>query len=225
MERRYTNTTDRPANTTPLESFDSDSELTDKRLDSLLRANAEFAEEKNLYRTENEDFEEKLLESPLTTEQAFSRFGLLLGAFPPAAIFGKFLFESFDGNPNAEYWVIPLLLFVNFVTAATGFYSGKLVGKAMKEIEKLPWWSMILILPFVGLFWGILSGGAGGIIIFLVGAIFGAIIGGMVGSVGLSAFGILHRIFKRGDHISQDQFLPIAFGVTFAICAIILGAG
>jgi len=191
-------------------------------LNSLLRANAEFAREQRLYRTGDEEFEEKILESPLTTEDAFARLGLLLGTFPPAAIFGKFLYHSLDGNANAEYWVIPLLLFVNFITACAGYYSGKLVGKAITELEKLPWSAMLLALPFVGLFWGILSGGAGGIFIFLIGAVFGAMIGGMVGSVGLSAFAIFHRIFKRGELMSRDHFLPIAFGITFAICAFIL---
>ncbi|NNE98413.1 MAG: hypothetical protein HKN25_05255, partial [Pyrinomonadaceae bacterium] len=71
--------------------------------------------------------------------------------------------------------------------------------------------------------WGVLSGGAGGLFIFLIGAVFGAMIGGMVGSVGLSAFAILHRILKRGDLMSRDLFYPLAFGVTFAICALILG--
>ncbi|NNE99640.1 MAG: hypothetical protein HKN25_11525, partial [Pyrinomonadaceae bacterium] len=154
METRKTDTAERRTDSAPIEDFDRDGERTDQRLESLLKMNADFAHEKELYRFEDERFEGSLLEHPLTTEEVFARFGLFLGTFPPAVIFGKFIFEALDGNPNDEYWVIPLLLFVNFITATAGFYSGKLVGKIMGELEKLPWLAMILALPFVGLLWG-----------------------------------------------------------------------
>ncbi len=82
---------------------------------------------------------------------------------------------------------------------------------------------MILALPFVGILWGILSGGAGGAVILLFGAIFGAILGGIVGSFALPVFTILHRLLKKGDQIERKHFLPLAFGITFIISAFMLG--
>ena len=65
---------------------------------------------------------------------------------------------------------------------------------------------MILALPFLGLLWGIVSGGAGGIIVFIIGAFFGALLGGIVGSVALPAFTILHRSLKKGEMIELKHF-------------------
>ncbi len=83
----------------------------------------------------------------------------------------------------------------------------------MGEIENYSWWAMLFLLPFVGVFWGILAGGAGGIIILIIGAFFGAILGAMVGSAALPAFTVFHRLLKKGDMIDRKHFLPLAFGI------------
>ena len=127
------------------------------------------------------------------------------------------------GNISENFWQIGVFAIVNLIAAVVGYFSGKVVGKLVGELEKMSWTSMLLILPFLGLLWGILAGGAGGIIIFIVGAIFGAAIGGAVGAAALPAFTVFHRLLKKGDLIEGRQFLPIAFGVTFVICAFILG--
>lgn len=62
-----------------------------------------------------------------------------------------------------------------------------------------------------------------GIFIFLIGAIFGAMIAGAVGGLALPIFTIFHRWLKKGEVIERNQFLPIAMGITFIICALILG--
>jgi hypothetical protein len=82
---------------------------------------------------------------------------------------------------------------------------------------------MVFALPFRGVLWGIITGGAGGIIVFFIGAFFGALLGSMVGSVALPAFTVFHRLLKKGDLMDARHFLPIGFGVTFIICALILG--
>jgi hypothetical protein len=71
--------------------------------------------------------------------------------------------------------------------------------------------------------WGIIAGGSGGLIIFLVGAFFGAFVGGTVGAVALPAFAVFHRVLKRGDVMEYKHFLPLALGVTLTICSFILG--
>jgi hypothetical protein len=92
-----------------------------------------------------------------------------------------------------------------------------------RNIEARSWSVMLLLAPLIGLTWGIISGGAGGVIIFVIGALFGAILGGAVGMVALPAFAVFHRLLKRGDMIERRHFLPLAFGITFTICSFILG--
>ena len=104
------------------------------------------------------------MENPFSTEQAFQWFGALLGTFPPMAIFGLLIA---DRKAHLEGWVVALLLFVNLVCGFVGFFSGKLIGKMVAETEKWNWFMMLLVLPFIGIFWGIMTGGAGGIFLFV----------------------------------------------------------
>lgn len=162
------------------------------------------------------------MKNPFTSEKTFANFGLLLGIFPPAAIFAKYVFESGVAFRD-EAWILGVLLIVNVITATVGYFSGRLIGKAVREIEKKSWTSMLFLLPFVGLLWGIVSGGAGGVIIFVIGAVFGAILGGAVGFLALPIFAVFHRLLKKGEMIDRRYFMPLAFGITCAICAFILG--
>ncbi len=82
---------------------------------------------------------------------------------------------------------------------------------------------MLLVSPFVGMCWGILAGGAGGTIIFVVGALVGALLGAIVGALALPIFTVFHRLLKRGDQIEEKHFLPLAFGITLVISAFVLG--
>jgi hypothetical protein len=158
------------------------------------------------------------MKNPVHVKAAYAYFGLMLGTFPPAAMFFREISLGRDG-----VGLFLLLIFVNFVCALTGYFSGKLIGRIVSEMETCSWSLMLLSLPFIGIFWGIMTGGAGGVFIFLIGAIFGAIFAAMVGSVALPAFTIFHRLLKKGEMIERNQFLPLAFGITFIITAFILG--
>jgi hypothetical protein len=221
MEFRNTQTRLYKNDFNPLESYDGDRELTRKRLDTLLAINAETARERSLYSSAKEKIEAESMRHPLSHKQAFAYLGLLLGAFPPAAFFIRFLLNA--RFRSEDVWVLGMLLVVNLVSAVVGFFSGKLVGTIVRESEKLSWTKMILLLPFIGIVWGILAGGAGGLIIFLIGAFFGAFLGALVGSVALPLFSVFHRMLKRGDKIERNHFLPLAFGTSLVISAFILG--
>lgn len=186
----------------------------------LLKANLEIEREKSLYRNEQERFEADLMKSPLSTQKAVAYFGAMLGLFPPCAIFSKFLFQK-SGNP--EPGLIILLVLVNIVCAVAGYFSGKLIGKGLASVEKLSWHKMLLAVPMLGILWGIMTGAAGGIFIFVIGAAFGALIASIVGGIALPAFAIFHRWLKRGDVIEEKHFFPIALGITSIITAFILG--
>jgi hypothetical protein len=218
MEFQRTQNINRPANNFEFAHYSDDDRAAEARLNALLEIERETAREKALYQ---ERVETGLVKSPITTQNAFSYFGLMLGTFPPMALFGKFVANAnFRGE---EIWVIPFLVFVNAVCAGAGYFSGKLIGKLVAETEKWNWASMLLVSPLIGILWGIMAGGAGGIFIFLIGAIFGAIIAAMVGGVALPIFTAFHRWLKKGDVIGRDQFLPLALGITLIISAFILG--
>lgn len=197
-------------------------EITLRSLDTLLALNAETSREKAMFRSEREKMEAALMKNPLTEKQAFAYFGLLLGTFPPAAFFARILTDA--GSLHGEdYWLIGVMAIVNLISAIVGYFSGRLIGKIAASLEKSSWTKMLLVLPFVGILWGIMAGGAGGIIIFVFGAVFGAFLGAAVGSVALPIFTIFHRLLKTGDVIDRRQFLPLAFGITLIISAFILG--
>jgi hypothetical protein len=192
-----------------------------ERLSTLLEINSKTERQKQLYRSNRERLDAELMYHPLKAEEAFSYLGLMLGILPPATIFTRFVIEG-EILPDGA-WFIGVLLIVNTVSAVVGFISGKSVGKLIVAMEKLGWSKMISFLPFIGILWGIMAGGAGGFVIFVFGAIFGAIIGGMVGAIALPIFVVFHRILKRGDVIDAKHFWPVAFGVTLSICSFILG--
>jgi len=221
MEFRNTQTIGRQPDLAGLEFQFTADETAEKRLEILLNANAETKRRKNAYRSELERVQAESMRRPLNAEKAFSYLGLMLGIFPPATLFTRFVIENRVLSDGA--WIIGILLIVNVVSAVVGFFSGKWIGRVVTSVEKLNWTGMILLLPFIGFLWGMMAGGASGFIIFVFGAIFGAAIGGVVGAVALLLFAIFHRLLKRGDLIETKHFLPLAFAVTLSICSFILG--
>jgi hypothetical protein len=218
MEFRETQTAYRKQNLNQFEGLDRDGELIQQRLNSLLTINAETARRKAMYASDREKLESELMTNPLSLEKTFSYFGLILGAFPPAAMFLRF---AIDGKMDG--WMFGVMFIINLISAIVGFFSGKVIAKTVRFFETKSWSAMILMMPLIGLLWGMVSGGAGGIIVFIFGAFFGAILGGIVGSIALPVFTIFHRLMKKGENIEFKHFLPIAFGVTFVICGFILG--
>lgn len=188
-----------------------------QRLAAIIAANAAIADENRLFKTYREQLEADLMRKPVTAEKSFAFFGLLLGLFPPAAIF----FRMFQNN--LEGGIVLLFIFINLVCAVVGYFSGKLIGRMVLQIESYSWKGMLFILPFVGMLWGIITGGIGGFFGFIIGAVFGAIIAAMVGSVAVPAFTVFHRLLKRGEMIEQKHLLPLSFGITLIISAFILG--
>lgn len=191
-------------------------------MNTLLKINAKTARDKALYRTDKERQAAALMKNPLDFKKAYSYLGLLLGTFPPLTIFAKWAYVT-GITPRDEFWIFGILFLVNLTTAVTGYFTGKLLGKSFAEAESLSWTKMLLTVPFIGLLWGVMAGGAGGVFIFVVGAFFGALLGGIVGAVTAPFFTILHRLLKQGEMIELKHFLPISFGIIFSICSFILG--
>ncbi len=222
MENRLTKPTARQFNYGPEEGDARELDL--NRLNAILSVNSEIARKKSHYVSTQEKHEAELIKHPLDSRTALAYFGLMLGIFAPATIFGRVVVGN-GGGSNDDLWIIGVLILVNIVSAVAGFISGKFIGTLVKRAEETSWIKMLLLLPLIGILWGIISGGSGGLMFFLFGSVFGAIVGALVGSVALPVFGILHRALKKGDLIELNHFLPIAFGITFTLCALILSIG
>ncbi len=220
MERRQTQTINRSADHYRFTNL-KDEEPAVRRLNSLIALNAKTARRKSRIALNREKLEAGIMSKRLDLNQTFGYFGLLLGILPPLTLFVKWI--SLSGLNRENLWLIGILLVVNAVTAVVGYFSGRLIARMVRQSETYPWWAMIFLSPFIGIIWGIIAGGLGGAIFFIVGGIFGAAIGGLVGAAAMPLFLILHRWLKRDEFIETKHFLPIALGITMSICMFILG--
>lgn len=192
------------------------------RLDQLLAANAEIAKKRAAFRSDREEFEAAAMKRPLTAEKAFAYLGLTLGSLGPFSIFFNIVLNANGFDPGFGL-AIGLFLIANTATAAMGFWTGKIVGRAIVSLRSRAWPAFVALSLLLGIAWGGISGGFGGFFLFIIGGFFGAIIGAMAGSVVLPVFAITHRLLASGNLIEMKHFLPLAFGTVLTVCAFILG--
>lgn len=157
----------------------------------------------------------------LDTEKALSYFGFLLGLLGPLAIVLKLVITS-SHDPFA-FVVLSFGVVVTATTSAVGYFTGKVVGRAVRKIEEYTLLLMVLASVGLGLGWGIFTGIIGGLFILVFGAIPGGIVGGIAGTLALPPFVLLHRYLKTGDVIERSKFNPIAAGIILSLCALLLG--
>jgi hypothetical protein len=136
------------------------------------------------------------------------------------------------------WFVTPLFLTMNLVCAGVGYLVGDVLRRNLTHREAgranlptayeaaryIPWRRFLFVLPFLGAFWGLITGGAGGVLCFGFGITIGAIFAMPVGVLGMSAFGVSHRLLQRDGMIELSQLLPVTLGIATAITAFILGA-
>ncbi len=165
------------------------------------------------------------LRPALTTEQAFARFGLLLGLFPPAAIFFRMFWGQMTHPAFQPGWLF-LCVFMNIICVVVGWtMASKLFRQVNVEVnhfERRSWLTTIFASLLLAFVWGIVTGAAGGFIFFGIGAFFGAASAIPVALVGFPAFAILHRLLARGGMIDARHVWPLAFGISGIIAALIL---
>jgi hypothetical protein len=197
---------------------------TQRRLDFLLTENADYERRNALYRTSREEFEALSMRDPQTTAQSYRMLGMLLGAFAPAAYFSRM---GNYGLPTIDHPGNPVLVFffilMNAICILVGLNIGTVVGKRMEKMARASWTKLILYSLLMALFWAAVTGAAGGAIIFVVGGIFGIFFALPVALAAFPAFAIAHRLLERGHLIERKHLLPVAFGISLAISAFILG--
>lgn len=156
---------------------------------------------------------------PLTTVQTYARFGLLLGTLVPAAIFLRLLLLS---NPRERIVFFILFSIMNGACAMVGWQMGRFTGRNVEQFEWRGWNRMFFHALGNGIVWGAVTGAAGGLIVFGVGAIVGAAIAIPVGLVAFASFTLLHRLMACGGMIDARHFWPLACGVVLTIASMIL---
>jgi len=172
-----------------------------------------------LFRHPREAHERELMRRPLTTQQAYARFGLLLGTLVPAAIFLRMLL-ALHTDERMSFFIFFSLM--NFTCALVGLGMGRLMGKNIDHVERRGWNRMFFHALGKGIAWGVTTRAAGGLIAFGFGAIVGAAIATPIGIVAFVAFTLLHRLMARGGMIDARHFWPLACGVVLTISALIL---
>lgn len=188
-----------------------------------MEANACEARRRTLYRDASEEEELLLMRRPLDVHRAFALFGLMLGLFPPAAIFIKMFGYGFGSFARDSALFFVLCLAMNAVCAGVGYAMGKVLGGTVESLEKGSWTLMMLLLPVIGMAWGAVTGFAGGLVFFGFGAFFGFVFAVPIAMQAFTLFGALHRLSARGGMIEARHFWPLATGATLFAAAAILG--
>jgi hypothetical protein len=170
--------------------------------------------------------------NPLTTADAYAWFGTLLGLFPPFAIFGRILGHALSEgtlrhSPTADvllFWGL-LLLVVNAVCCLVGRKFGAHLGRKMHDPRRWSWPMFLFSSLMMAVAWGLVAGGAGGALVFGIGAIFGVVCAVPVALVAFPVFAVLHRLLSHGGMIEGRRLWPLVFGVPLTVAALILSPG
>jgi len=161
------------------------------------------------------------MRAPLDAAEAYGWFGLLLGLFPPAALFCRLFLLRLQGNELVAYACLCVVMLA--VCCAVGRQMSRFVSRQIGEPRRYAWPGLLLVASVLGAFWGLVAGGAGGAAYFGVGALAGAFFAVPVGAVAFPAFALLHRQVSRSGMIEEGLMWPLAFGVPAATAAAILG--
>lgn len=166
----------------------------------------------------------RLMRRPIATREAFKRFGLLLGAFVPAALFYRMF--NYNMNPHIssgeQLFTLLLMLAMNMACCLMGWKMGGVFGSRIDDYERASWHRMCASATGAGALWGLTTGSVGGVLGFGFGSLFGAFIALPFGMLGFLLFTPLHRLMARGGMIDARHFWPLACGVVLTITALIL---
>lgn len=202
-------------------------------------AEIERAEQEREIRDVREQAAVKAMRHPIDVERAYAIMGLLLGLLPPAAIFWKlFGYGAYSASSmlSGSWFYTALFLAMNLACAGVGYLSGDFFRRNLTRqkrggptiihsydaVEYISWPKFLFTLPLLAVSWGVFTGGAGGVLCFGLGFMIGPIFAVPIGIIGLTPFGILHRLLQRGGMIELSRLLIIAVGIVWVITEVIL---
>lgn len=158
------------------------------------------------------------MQRPVTTEQAYRLFFTFLGLIPPFALYNRFVTGA---EPDYFPWVW-LFVAMNVTCCLVGRWFGGYIGRwAGNPRQRSRAWLALFIIG-MALFWSVVTGGLGGALFFLIGALFGPFFAAPVALAGFPVFAILHRLISRGGMIEARHAWPLAFGIPLTIAAFIM---
>jgi hypothetical protein len=205
----------------------SDTDNLRARLNWLVAFDAYETYRRRLFRYPREEQEMLLMRRPVATVKAYALFGLLLGLVPPAAIFyravGYPLMRMETVGVKERLTFFMFCLWMNFICSVVGWAMGRRLARSVDNLERKSWLTMPLLAALLGCLWALVTGAAGGLMVFGIGALFGMFCALPVGALGFALFTSLHRLLARGGMIDARHLWPLACGVTFFIAALILG--
>jgi hypothetical protein len=169
---------------------------------------------------EKEERRALTMHRPLTTEQTYRWFGTFLGLFPPLALFGRFIMAS--GVYSDASLIVALCVGMNVVCCVAGRKFGAFLGRKFGNPRTRSRTSFAFTTLFMAIFWGVVTGGLGGLLCFGFGAIFGILFAVPIALAAFPAFAILHRLISRGGMIEARHTWPLAFGIPLTIAAMIM---
>jgi hypothetical protein len=194
----------------------------DARLNWLV---AFHAADERVRRDAREREEVELMTRPVDAQRTYRLLGALLGLLPPAAIFyrvfGRMLLE--ERNPQYTFAFLSLLVAMNVLCWLVGRLMAGHLGERVAASERGPWLKTLWVAALCGFAWAAVTGAAGGLLFFGIGALFGPFFAVPCGVAGFVAFTILHRLLARGGMIEARNLRPLAWGVALTIAAFILG--
>lgn len=161
------------------------------------------------------------MRDPRTSRAAYASLGLLLGLLPPAAMFGRFL-ASFDLRSGEGGGVLAACILMNLICVAMGRAMGAWAGGRVGDPRGRTWYETLLFAALLGLMWGVVTGAAGGVVVFGIGAVAGVMLAVPVALAGFTLFAPLHRLLAHGGMIEVRHLRPLALGVAGLIAALIL---
>lgn len=192
-----------------------DDQIYELRIMELRKAAHELAETSG-----DREISTSFLARRLDLSTSLRFFGIAIGTVPTAAI----LFRLFvlDSSPNPA--VLLLAVLATLVTGLVGYLTAGVTAATLERVLSTSFLRSLLLVPIIGLAWGIISGAAGGMFLFVLGALVGGVIGGMVAGTALPLFVGLFNLTAEEGEISVKRFLPIAAGISGSAAALFLGA-
>jgi hypothetical protein len=158
---------------------------------------------------------------PITSQKAFAYFGLAIGSLPPASLIVRL--AAFETLAAMDLVILSLLAAASALTGVVGYALGRVVPKILESTSEYRLANRMALTSLIGFAWGALAGGIGGLLLFVFGAFVACLVGGAVGAVCVPTFVLLHNSVRAGNLIETKHFLPITFGITLTLCALVLG--
>lgn len=161
---------------------------------------------------------------PVPPEQAYAKFGLCLGLFPPLAIFARILTGWETRGDALIIWAM-LFLLMSAVCTVTGWLFARYQGRRAGDPRANDWSEHVGNAFGRAMLWALVTGGLGGAVGLILGAVVGVFFAMPVALATFPVFAVLHRILSHGGMIEERDLRTIAYGIPLTAAALIMSVG